>query len=132
MEDLKGRLSGMKVLVIEESFACYLLVKEYLKVFGMRCKQATSYEELKKALENEEVNMVILNGSLPFNTHTLEIIRKIKAQRPDLPVIVQNTFLSKDVIKQYYAAGCDATLTKPYKMEDLAEAIDSVCHASCC
>ena len=32
----------------------------------MRCKQATSYEELKKALENEEVNMVILNGYSSF------------------------------------------------------------------
>lgn len=132
MEDVKGRLSGMKVWVIEESFACYLLIKEYLKVLGIKCTQATSYEELEKVMEKGEVNMVILNGSLPFNNHTLEITRKIKAQRPDLPVIVQNTFLSADVIEQYYAAGCDTTLTKPYKMKDIVEVIENICLASYC
>jgi CheY-like chemotaxis protein len=132
MEDLKGRFSGMKVLVIEESFACYLLVKEYLRVIGIKCTQAVSYEELEKALEKGDINMVILNGSLPFNNQTLELTKKIKTQRPYLPVIVQNTFLSPEIIEQYFAAGCDATLTKPYKKEDIAEVIENICFASCC
>jgi hypothetical protein len=47
----------------------------------------------------------------------------IKQQRPDLPVIAQSAFTSKEDKEKAREAGCDSFITKPIKKSELLELI---------
>jgi hypothetical protein len=47
----------------------------------------------------------------------------IKKNRPDLPVIVQTAFTSKEEKQKAEKAGCDGFITKPIIKNDLLELI---------
>ena len=64
--------------------------------------------------------MPVMNG--------YEATRIIKKQRPDLPVIVQSAFTSKEEREKAYEAGCDNFITKPIKKSELLEMMQSLLH----
>ncbi len=57
--------------------------------------------------------MPIMNG--------FEATRLIKQQRPDLPVIAQSAFTSKEDKEKAKKAGCDSFITKPIKKNELLQ-----------
>ncbi len=60
-----------------------------------------------------DIKMPVMNG--------FDATRLIKQQRPDLPVIAQSAFTSKEVNEKAQEAGCDSFITKPIKKSELLE-----------
>jgi len=52
-----------------------------------------------------DIKMPVMNG--------FEATRLIKKQRPELPVIAQSAFTSKEEREKARDAGCDSFITKP-------------------
>ena len=67
-----------------------------------------------------DIKMPIMNG--------FEATKLIKHQRPELPVIAQSAFTSKEEREKAKDAGCDNFITKPIKKSELLEMMQALLH----
>ena len=65
-----------------------------------------------------DIKMPVMNG--------YEATRLIKHERPDLPVIAQPAFTSKEDRDKAREAGCDDFITKPISKSELLEKMQAL------
>jgi CheY-like chemotaxis protein len=68
--------------------------------------------------ENPDIDIILTDIKLPV-MNGLEACSKIKESRPDIPVIVQTAFASKENEAEAKAHGCDAFISKPIDKDEL-------------
>ena len=82
----------------------------------------TGWEGLAMAEKHSDIDCILMDIRLP-GIDGYEVTRKIKQQRPDLPIIAQTAYaLSNDRIKAF-DSGCDEFLSKPIKLGNLFEVL---------
>ena len=69
-----------------------------------------------------EINLVLMDIKMPV-MNGFEATKLIKQQHPDLPVIAQSAFTSKEDKQKAQEAGCDAFITKPINKAKLLNLI---------
>ncbi len=55
----------------------------------------------------------------------MELIRIVHADKPDLPIIVISAYTSETIKEDGYAIGCSAYLLKPFRVQDVLDAVDT-------
>lgn len=115
-----GRYVFVKILIVEDEAGIVRFLERGLRAHGHATVGAESGEEgLREALDEEaRVELVLLDISLPgIGGH--EVLKRLRARRPDLPVLMLTA--RDDVRNKVNAldAGADDYLTKPFVFEEL-------------
>lgn len=74
-----------------------------------------------------EINLVLMDIRMPV-MNGFDATKQIKLFRPDLFIIVQTAFTSKEDSLKAREAGCDGFITKPVNKTELLELIHSLLH----
>ena len=74
-----------------------------------------------------EINLVLMDIKMPL-LNGFEATRQIKQLRPDLPVIAQSAFTSKEDKLKARQAGCSGFITKPINKTELLNLIAELAH----
>jgi len=85
---------------------------------------STGQEALEKALKND-YEVVVLDISFP-DRNGLDVLRDIKAQKPDLPVLVLSIHPEEEVAVRALKLGASGYLTKETASDELVAAIRKV------
>lgn len=85
-------------------------------------EEARTLAEARQALQKHNVDLVLLDVRLPDGSG-LDLVREIKAERPDLGVVVMSASVLPEEREHAMHSGCDAFLGKPYRAADLMAAI---------
>ncbi len=119
------RLSGQTVLVVEDLEVNYNLMEAMLKRTGATILWGrTGKEALDILAENRVLSLVLLDLNMP-DINGIEILKKIKKERGDLPVIIQTAYAMNGEKERCRMAGCDYYITKPIQLEQLLAAIQN-------
>jgi DNA-binding response OmpR family regulator/predicted RNA-binding Zn-ribbon protein involved in translation (DUF1610 family) len=116
------------VLIIEDSPAVGILLKEFLNKLGLKkihyCQNGkTGIESFQEIIESGKVPLVFLDYNLPDMTG-YSIMSQIMSLRPDVKVIIETAReKSEDQIKDVIAQGAYQYLGKPIRLEKLREII---------
>ena len=122
--------SKLKILIVEDDFASFKLLEEYLSEYGdcsVAVNGAETVEEFKKALdEGRPYDLICLDIMLPeMSGHlALEEIcrmeRKYGITNPDGVKVIMTTAVDdpEDIIKAF-KEGCKAYIVKPITNEKL-------------
>src|SRR5574337_1589972 len=81
--------------------------------------------DLLELIRCRKWDVVILDISMPGTTGT-EALKQLKAERPDLPVIVLSLHPEDQYAVRMFKAGADAYLTKASAPEELISAVKKV------
>ncbi|MEW5721836.1 MAG: response regulator [Thermodesulfobacteriota bacterium] len=116
-----------RILVVDDEPAVVDFLKQMLEELGYRVTARTGSLEALATFENrpEEFDLLLTDQTMPKLTG-LELARKIKAHRPDLPVILCTGFSEQITPEKAEAAGVDALLLKPLLADEIAETIRRV------
>ena len=112
------------VLIAEDSASVRLLLLRRLEMAGHEVIEAHTGEEAVTAVRDEaggRPDIVLLDGMMPDTTGP-EILDRIKATRPEMPVLVVSGMPNLDTHEEWRAA--DGRLSKPIDFEDLLGRID--------
>jgi CheY-like chemotaxis protein len=122
---LAGRAT---VLVVDDDEAVRALAKASLLRAGLRVLLAADgYEALRILREDsEEVTVVLLDLMMP-NLDGGEVLRRLRASHPDLPVILTTGYHQQEVLSEELKAGSVGFLPKPFRPKDLLDRIAAVC-----
>ena len=106
-----------KILIIEDDSSIAELQKDYLEVAGFDVRVCTNGLEGLSAIQENEVNLLILDIMLP-GMDGLEILRRMKEEK-DIPVLIVSAKKEEiDKIKGL-SLGADDYITKPFSPGEL-------------
>jgi PAS domain S-box-containing protein len=113
----------MHVLIVEDDAVSTLLLEKLLQSEHMLTLHAVNGQEaVKMARQHPEINLVLMDIKMPV-MNGYDATRLIKQFRPELPIIAQSAFTSKEDKKKAEEAGCDNFITKPVRKSELFEKI---------
>ena len=92
------------------------------RLTGATIEEARTLARARELLRDRDVDLVLMDVRLPDGSG-LDLVREIKADRPDLGVVVMSASVLPDEREHAIHSGCDAFLGKPYVAADLTAAI---------
>ena len=113
--------TAFTILIAEDDDLSTILLKKNLKGQNLTILCAENgWEAVELVQHHPEINLVLMDIKMPV-MNGFEATRLIKKQRPDLPIIGQSAFTSKEERQKAIEAGCDDFITKPISKSELLE-----------
>ncbi len=121
--ELAASAPAITILIAEDDRVCSLVLQMYLRSDNITIMSAVNGQEAVELVkEHPEINLVLIDIKMPV-MNGFDATRLIKKLRPELPVIAQTAFTSKEDRKKAEKAGCDCVILKPINKKELLELI---------
>jgi UDP-N-acetylmuramyl pentapeptide phosphotransferase/UDP-N-acetylglucosamine-1-phosphate transferase/CheY-like chemotaxis protein len=118
-----GLIPTLNILIAEDDKVSSMVLKSILKGMNITIFHAgNGREAVELARRHPEINIVLMDIKMPV-MDGLEATKIIREMRPDLPVIAQSAYVSKEYRQKALDAGCESFISKPIRKEELLEAI---------
>lgn len=113
-----------RVLVVDDEQDIALMLRIALKQAGHDSLQAVTGEEALDLLGREAVDAVLLDVRLP-GIDGWEVVQRVRADQnlQGLKIIMMSAHASPATKSRAAELGCDAYLTKPFTLEQLAQIV---------
>jgi len=115
------------ILIVEDEEVNYLYLEALLELrddLNIKLLHAKNGQEaIEMCKHNEQINIVLMDIKMPV-MNGYEATKQIKEYRPDLPIIAQTAYSTKEDKDLAKSAGCDDFISKPIKGETLNRIID--------
>ncbi|MFN3740135.1 MAG: response regulator [Thermodesulfovibrionales bacterium] len=116
------------ILIVEDSETTRCLIRAVIEeIRDFNIIEAASGFEALKILPQEKFNLIITDINMP-EINGLELIRFVKTNPlyKDIPLIIVTTERGEEDRKKGMSLGASAYITKPFKADELKEAIKRV------
>ncbi|MBN1225744.1 MAG: response regulator [Deltaproteobacteria bacterium] len=118
------------VLIVDDSSSMRAVIKKTIKVSGFnvgRFLTAEDGRDAMKVLSAEWVDLVLTDINMP-NMNGMELIQKMKEDEilKTIPVVIVTTEGSEKVKKQSMDLGANALIKKPFRPEDIRNALNRI------
>ncbi len=122
-----GSLTGMTVLVVDDSEDTTEMVRHLLEIGGASVYAATRAKEALLIAREKELDVVLSDISMPEmdGFEFLSKLRQIPGKR-ELPAIALTGFGRPEDVQRAYREGFYAHLTKPFDIETLARLLQKI------
>jgi len=112
-----------KILITDDERDMRLALANTLELAGYSVIDAGSGKEALEKLKTESVDLMLLDIRLP-DMDGVQILKKVKAEHPGLPVIMVTGFGSLETAVQTVQLGASDYLPKPFENKDLFQKIE--------
>ena len=117
--------TGGKILIMDDESSIRVILREYLKSIGFEVKETADGKELLKVLEEDTAQGIhysaaILDLTIPGGMGGVDTIVEIQKKGFTFPVFATSGYSEDSVISDPEKYGFSDSLSKPYKMKDLA------------
>lgn len=117
-------LADKTILVVEDDYVCFQLIKEVLadsKVEIIHTQTAGKAIELIR--KNVKLDLIMMDIQLPdySGIQASEIIRSLN---PTIPIIIQTAYAFDSYIKKSQEIGCNDFILKPIEPSKLIEVVN--------
>jgi PAS domain S-box-containing protein len=112
--------SGGRVLLVEDDDAVAELACEMLEALGFDCVRASSALSALNLIRAEPIDVVLSDIMMPGGVSGLDLARRARALRPNLPVVLATGYSSAAAEARREGL---TVLSKPYRMETLQAAL---------
>ncbi len=118
-----GESPGRRVLFVEDEAG---LRKAYERFFASRYEMAfagTGVQAMDE-LQGFVPDVVVMDMRLP-DTDGIELLRRMRAHRADLSVIITTSYVSMEPMVEMLGIGHSGYLVKPFDLDELSARIDA-------
>ena len=114
-----------KVLIVDDSGLARRLTRQFVEDLGHTVEEASDGAQ---ALERYVLNRhdVVILDMVMHGMYGLEVLNKLRALNPALPVVVVTADIQKSTRDDVKAAGGAAVINKPLKRDELATVLGTV------
>jgi len=107
-----GGAAGLRILIVDDDQMMARTLRDILRVKGYQAEMAQSGPEALEMIERQVFGCVLSDIKMP-GVNGVELYRAIRAQRPDLPVVLMTAYCADALVEEGLEAGVIAVLTKP-------------------
>lgn len=109
-----------RILVADDEMSIRLLYSEELREEGYEVFTASNGREALEVVEKEPLDLIILDIKMP-EMNGIEVLRRIKEQHPDLPVLLSSAY--SEYKQDFGTWASEEYLVKSSDLEDLKAAV---------
>ncbi len=112
---------GSTILIVEDEEINYLYLEVLLEDIELNLKTIHAKhgkEAVEICKENNEIDFILMDLKMPI-MNGFEATKLIKELRPNLPIVAQTAYSTRDEKQQAFSAGCDDFISKPINEETL-------------
>lgn len=114
-----GDYSTFRVLVADdEAFVCELIIRSVINRLGCEAQTARNGDEALELLEAQKFDVLITDMVMP-GINGMDLIRRIRAQFPDVAIIVMTGFPDNFPFVDVIRAGANDFIVKPHPPQEL-------------
>jgi DNA-binding NtrC family response regulator len=116
-----------RLLVVDDDPAIRFALQEFFTAYGYFVDVADSLAGARQRIAADEIiDAVVCDYRLsrPYSDEGLEVLRCLRAARPEVPAILLSAYASQDVALAATEAGATMILSKPIDLPALAEILD--------
>ena len=111
-------MAKQQILIVDDNPNMSSLLAEMLEIFEFESKRAGNGQEAMEILGDESFAMVITDLRMPEMSGS-ELLKNIKANYPDLPVVVISGYNLAEDEDTLLSKLADGFINKPFKMIDI-------------
>ena len=127
---MENKLSGRKVLIIDDEETLLKNIGDFLKVSGYVVFTSPNSTDGLELLRNHEPDLLLLDLHLKEGLTGIQVLRAAKMLKPDLKVVISSGFgEEEDTKNSCFSLGANAFLSKPTSLRSLSEAINNLLEA---
>lgn len=118
--------SEKTILIAEDENSNYIFLKALMQKLNPDFKiirAQDGQEAIEKCLSEQDIDLVLMDVKMPVK-NGYEAVRIIKEFRPELPIIIQTAYSTKDAKDKALSSGCDAYIAKPIDIGALRELLN--------
>lgn len=116
---------ALPMLIVDESQEMLAMLQRFLSRQGIGVHTATRVTEAQTLLAQYTFQVVLIDLSKPFNDG-LRLVRHVRRVASQTRVIVMSAFPDHETRQHAIAAGADRCLDKPFRLQQLWEAVQKV------
>ena len=119
----------LKILIVDDEIKIREVVKEYAKVYGYECDEASNGKEAIEMVRSGSYDCVVLDIMMP-ELDGFSACKKIKQIDENASVIMLSARQEEDDKLFSFEIGVDDYVTKPFSPKELMARIKAVCERS--
>jgi two-component system response regulator MprA len=117
--------AGFTVLVADDNDVAQRLCKRVLEKAGYTVLIAADGLQAVDVALGAHPGMILMDVAMP-GIDGLEAMKRIKAQKPDLAIVIASAHSMASDRERFLAAGADDVLSKPFRLADLVAIVDKL------
>lgn len=121
LKDL-GALENLNVLVVEDNKINQMITKKILEKNKIICAVADNGEDAVKMVKDNHYDLILMDIHMP-GISGIEATQQIKEFKKDIPVIALTAVTIDENLDDFYKAGFNEIIPKPFKTEEFFEKI---------
>jgi DNA-binding NtrC family response regulator len=114
-----------RVLVVDDDAVSCQLLGEVLQREGLTVLWATDPYDALERVRRDPIDLAILDMRMP-QMSGFDLMRRLREQTPDLPVIIMTAFGSIDTAVEAISSGAVDYVSKPMNVEEIRAAVQRV------
>lgn len=113
------------ILLVEDDASLSTVLADYLRSKDYTVETANNGKEAWELIMIKHYDLVISDIMMP-RMNGFELLKLVRAQYPDMPMIMLTAKVDRDDIMHAYELGCDDYVTKPFSMDILICKMEAV------
>ena len=118
-------ISGRKILIAEDDFTNFRVLKELLKDTNAEMIHAENGAEAVECCKSDEIGLILMDIKMPV-MDGIEALSKIREIHPEIPAIALTAYAYENDKKRLLDKGFDEYLSKPINKKDLLKVIEKI------
>jgi two-component system, chemotaxis family, chemotaxis protein CheY len=114
-----------RVLIVEDSRATRMVIRNFMKEFGFAVEEAGDGQEALKLLARDsQFNLFVVDWEMPV-MNGIDFVRQYRASSmPQIPILMSTTVNAFEKIAEALEAGASDYIMKPFTKEIFATKLD--------
>ena len=118
------------ILLVEDDASLSTVLADYLRSKDYTVETANNGKEAWELIMIKHYDLIISDIMMP-RMNGFELLKLVRAQYPDMPMIMLTAKVDRDDIMHAYELGCDDYVTKPFSMDILICKMEAVLRRCC-
>lgn len=114
-----------RILIVDDEPTYREYLERFLKRDGLDVRTAETGSEAIELAREFAPDILLADWMLRCEMHGIEVGEALRAQCPDLRILLMTGFPTADLEAEAARVGIDGFLEKPFALEDLSKAIQS-------
>jgi DNA-binding response OmpR family regulator len=122
---MKKNWNGLNILIVEDDVFLLEVLCDYFKKTKATVFQAVNGEEAFAIVDTDAIDFVLSDVQMPV-MDGVELLKKIRIKRPDVPIILLATGQSQLTKESAIEFGASGLIHKPFNLTELSEEIEKL------
>ena len=114
-----------RILIVDDEPTYREYLERFLSRDGLDVRTAETGAEAIELAREFAPDILLADWMLRCEMHGIEVGEALRAQRPDLRILLMTGFPTADLEAEAARVGIDGFLEKPFALEDLSKAIEA-------